>query len=83
MDRPRDTLLVDIAVGLLAGLVAAKATGLAQEALDRLTPEDVRGREGRLEVRRQAVPRDPPDPAPRGVGERARRGRRPAAETGR
>ena len=48
MDRPRDTLPVDIAVGLLAGLVATRAYGLAQAALARLMPEDVREREERL-----------------------------------
>ncbi len=51
MDRPRDntpTLPVDIAVGLLAGLVATKAYGLAQEALARPMPEGVKEREERL-----------------------------------
>ena len=51
MDRPRDntpTLPADIAVGLLAGLVATKAYGLAQEALARPMPEDVKEHEERL-----------------------------------
>ena len=48
MDRPRDTLLIDIGVGLLAGLVATKVTGLAQEALARPMPEGVKEHERRL-----------------------------------
>ena len=48
MDRPRDTLLTDIGVGLLAGLVATKVTGLAQEALQRPMPEGVKEHEQRL-----------------------------------
>jgi uncharacterized membrane protein YagU involved in acid resistance len=48
MDRPRDTLLTDIGVGLLAGLVATKVTGLAQEALARPMPEGVKEHERRL-----------------------------------
>ena len=48
MDRPRDTLPVDVAVGLLAGLVTTEAYGFAQEGLARPMPEDVKGREERL-----------------------------------
>jgi hypothetical protein len=43
-----DTLPVDVAVGLLAGLVATRAYGLAQEALARPMPEGVKEREERL-----------------------------------
>ena len=48
MDRPRDTLPVDIAVGLLAGLVATRAYGLAQKALARPMPEGVKEHEDRV-----------------------------------
>jgi uncharacterized membrane protein YagU involved in acid resistance len=48
MDRPRETLLVDIAIGLLAGLVATKVTGLVEEALARPMPDDVKEHEERL-----------------------------------
>ena len=48
MDRPRDILLTDIAVGLLAGLVATRVTGFAQEALRRPMPEGVKEHERRL-----------------------------------
>lgn len=48
MDRPKDTLLVDAAVGLIAGLIATKVYGLAQEPLQRPMPERVKQREERL-----------------------------------
>ena len=48
MDRRAQPLLVDIAVGLLAGLIATKATDLAQGPLRRATPEGVRRREERV-----------------------------------
>ena len=48
MDQPRDTLFIDIGIGLLAGLVATKVTGLAQEALARPMPEGVKEYERRL-----------------------------------
>ena len=48
MDRLRDTLLIDLAVGLLAGLVATKVTGLVEEALARPMPEGVKEREDRV-----------------------------------
>ena len=48
MDRSRNTLPIDIAVGLLAGLVATRATGIVGEALARPMPEDVKEREERL-----------------------------------
>ncbi len=48
MDGLKRTLLADIGIGLLAGLVATKATGLAQEALAWPTPEGVKEREGQL-----------------------------------
>jgi hypothetical protein len=47
-DRPRDTLLADAAVGLLAGLVATRAHGLAQRALHRPMPESVKAHEARV-----------------------------------
>ena len=48
MGRPKNNLLADIAIGLLAGLVATKVTGLAQEALARPMPEGVKEHEERL-----------------------------------
>jgi uncharacterized membrane protein YagU involved in acid resistance len=48
MDRNVQPLLVDVAVGLLAGFVATKATDLAQEPLRRATPDSVRRREARV-----------------------------------
>jgi hypothetical protein len=41
VDRPRNTLPVDVAVGLLAGLVATRAYGFVQEALARPMPGQV------------------------------------------
>jgi uncharacterized membrane protein YagU involved in acid resistance len=48
MDRNVQPLLVDLAVGLAAGLVATKVTDLAQGPLRRATPEGVRRREARV-----------------------------------
>ncbi len=48
MDRRTGTLLVDIAVGLAAGLVATWATDLAQGPLRRATPEGAKRREARV-----------------------------------
>ena len=49
MDRPRDTTLpVDIAVGLIAGLVATQVYGFAQQGLHRTTPEEVKRHEERV-----------------------------------
>jgi hypothetical protein len=49
MDRDAyQPLLVDLAVGMLAGLVATKATDLAQGPLRRATPDSVRRREARV-----------------------------------
>ena len=48
MGSPRDTLLVDTAVGLLAGLVATKVNGLAQQALYCPMPEGVKEQEERV-----------------------------------
>ena len=48
MDRNVQPLLVDVAVGLLAGLAATWATDLAQEPLRRATPDSVRRREARV-----------------------------------
>ena len=45
MSRRIETLLVDVVIGLAAGLVATKIYGLAQEALYRSTPRRVRRRE--------------------------------------
>ncbi len=42
MDRRAQTFLTDIAVGLLAGLVATQVTNLAQGPLRRLTPRHVK-----------------------------------------
>jgi hypothetical protein len=43
-----ETLLVDVAIGLAAGLVATAIYGVAQEALYRSTPRHVRRREERV-----------------------------------
>jgi len=48
MDRGTETLLVDIAVGLLAGLVATKVTDLVQGPLRQATPEGAKRREARV-----------------------------------
>ncbi len=48
MDRNVQPLLVDVAVGLFAGLFATWATDLAQRPLRRATPEGVRRREARV-----------------------------------
>ena len=48
MDRPRDTLLADIAIGLFAGLVATKVYDFAQQALSEPMPESVKEQEERL-----------------------------------
>ena len=48
MDPRVQPLLIDVAVGLLAGLVATKATDLAQGPLRRATPEDAKRREARV-----------------------------------
>ena len=42
MDRRAQTFLIDIAVGLLAGLVATQVTNLARGPLRRLTPKRVK-----------------------------------------
>ena len=48
MDRTTQTLLVDVAVGLAAGLVATKVYGLVQEAFYHSTPKNVRQEEERV-----------------------------------
>ncbi len=48
MDRNVQPLLVDVAVGLFAGLFANWATDLAQGPLRRATPEGVRRREAQV-----------------------------------
>ena len=48
MDRNVQPLLVDVAVGLFAGLFANWATDLVQGPLRRATPEGVRRREARV-----------------------------------
>ena len=48
MDRRVQPLLVDVTVGLFAGLFANWATDLAQGPLRRATPEGVRRREARV-----------------------------------
>lgn len=55
MERTTDTLLVDLVIGLAAGLVATKVTGFAQEALYRPMPESIKRREE--EVRPGPPPR--------------------------
>ena len=46
--RGQPPLLADVAVGLLAGFVATKATDLAQGPLRRATPEGAKRREARV-----------------------------------
>lgn len=46
--RMQPPLLADVAVGLLAGFVATKATDLAQGPLRRATPEGAKRREARV-----------------------------------
>ncbi len=46
--RAQPPLLADVAVGLLAGFVATKATDLAQGPLRRATPDNVKRREARV-----------------------------------
>ncbi len=48
MDRRTGMLLVDIAVGLFAGLVATWATDLAQGPLRRATPDSAKRQEARV-----------------------------------
>ena len=48
MDPRAQPLLIDVAVGLFAGLVATWATDLAQGPLRRATPEDAKRREARV-----------------------------------
>ncbi len=48
MDRRAQQLLVDLAVGLAAGLFATRATDLAQGPLRRATPDSVTRREARV-----------------------------------
>ncbi len=45
MDRTTKTLLIDLAIGCVAGLVATKVYGRVQEALYRPMPRDVKRRE--------------------------------------
>jgi uncharacterized membrane protein YagU involved in acid resistance len=49
MDRPWDALLADIAIGLLAGLVATRVHGVAQGALHRPMPRSVKEHEARVQ----------------------------------
>jgi hypothetical protein len=48
VDRSTKTLLVDVAIGLAAGLVATGVAGLAQDALYRVTPDRIKRREERV-----------------------------------
>ena len=48
MERPRDTLFADIAIGLVAGLVATKVYDFAQQGLSQPMPESVKEQEERL-----------------------------------
>ena len=48
MDPRVQPLLIDVAIGLFAGLVATWATDLAQGPLRRATPEDIKRREARV-----------------------------------
>lgn len=48
MNSRMNELLLDIGIGAVAGLVATKVTGVAQEPLYRLMPESVKRREERV-----------------------------------
>ena len=48
MDRPKDSLLADLAIGLIAGLVATKMYGIAQEALAQPVPQGIKEHEEQL-----------------------------------
>ncbi len=48
MERPRDTLFADIAIGLVAGLMATKVYDFAQQGLFQPMPESVKEQEERL-----------------------------------
>jgi len=48
VDREHGSLLEDVVTGLVAGLVATKVTGLAQQALYRPMPERIKRREARV-----------------------------------
>lgn len=48
MDRNAQQLLVDVAIGVVAGLMATKATDFAQGPLRRATPASVRRQEERV-----------------------------------
>jgi uncharacterized membrane protein YagU involved in acid resistance len=48
MDRLKDTLLADLAIGLIAGLVATKMYGIAQEALAQPVPQGIKEHEEQL-----------------------------------
>ncbi len=48
MSQLKDTLLADIAIGLLAGLVATKVYGVAQGALARPMPKHIKEHEEKL-----------------------------------
>jgi uncharacterized membrane protein YagU involved in acid resistance len=48
MDRATQTLLADVAIGCVAGLVATKVYGHVQEALYRPMPRDVKRREEKV-----------------------------------
>src|SRR3954454_21921686 len=48
MDRATQTLLADVAIGCVSGLVATKVYGLVQEALYRPMPRDVKRQEEKV-----------------------------------
>ena len=48
MDQIKDTLLADITIGLLAGLVATRVYGIVQEALARPMPKRIKEHEEKL-----------------------------------
>ena len=48
MERTTNNLVVDVAIGLVAGLVATKVTEYAQEALYGVTPDTIKEREERV-----------------------------------
>lgn len=57
MNHPKHALVVDMAIGFFAGVVATKVTGYAQEASYRVMPNKVKEQEERVR------PADPPEVA--------------------
>jgi uncharacterized membrane protein YagU involved in acid resistance len=48
MNHPKGTFLADLAIGLVAGLVATKVTALAEQALSKPMPASIKRREAQV-----------------------------------